>query len=349
LPNLNHFEVPLILWPRIHPVTRHRPFTQVDVFTAQHYRGNPLAVVLDGRGLSEAQMQCFASWTNLAETTFVLPPSPEAAAQGADYQVRIFTTAYEMPFAGHPTLGTCHAWIQHNAIADDRTEFIQECKVGLVRLQRKGGRLSFAAPALTLKPPLVTTAKRVAAALGLRSTQILAMQHMNNGPTHFGVLVDSIQTVLQLTPDFTALGSVLPHIPATGVGVIAFDNTDQTENSMAMPVPTLITRSNREARAFAAPQASPMSAQLTAATPADAEVRFFFSRGDGVVEDKVTGSFNASIAQWLMAENRAPLSYVAAQGSCLGCEGRIYLEQDANAQVWVGGDAVACVQGQVWL
>jgi len=111
-------------------MARTRPFKQVDVFTAMPYFGNALAVVLDGKDLSDAQMQRFAMWTNLAETTFLLPPTAEAAAAGADYQVRIFTTAYEMPFAGHPTLGSCHAWLEHGGVPKDPARIVQQCKVG---------------------------------------------------------------------------------------------------------------------------------------------------------------------------------------------------------------------------
>ena len=125
-----------------------RAFKQVDVFTATPYFGNALAVVLDGAGLSDAAMQRFAAWTNLSETTFILPPTAEAAAAGADYQVRIFTTAYEMPFAGHPTLGSCHAWLESGGVPKDPDCIVQQCQVGLVRIQRRANRLAFAAPPL---------------------------------------------------------------------------------------------------------------------------------------------------------------------------------------------------------
>ncbi|MDB5731276.1 MAG: phenazine biosynthesis protein PhzF, partial [Variovorax sp.] len=120
---------------------RRRAFEQVDVFGAEPYRGNPLAVVLDGSGLDEAAMQRFAGWTNLSETTFLLPPTDPAA----DYRVRIFTPGGELPFAGHPTLGSCHAWLA----AGGRplgTHIVQECGIGLVKLRRDADRLAFAAP-----------------------------------------------------------------------------------------------------------------------------------------------------------------------------------------------------------
>lgn len=309
-----------------------RSFKQVDVFTATPYLGNPLAVVLDGSGLSDAAMQHFAHWTNLSETTFVLPPSPAGAAAGADYRVRIFTPAAELPFAGHPTLGSCHAWLQAGGVPRVKHEIVQECAVGLVKLRRDGSRLAFAAPALRRSNPSPALLARVAAALGLKAAQIVAAQVLDNGPTWLGLLLDSPQTVLQLTPDFLALKGLVP-----GVGVASVE--------AAQEAPLLITRSNREARAFGA-HASDKPTTHEAAP--ELEVRCF-AVDIGVSEDPVTGSFNASLAQWLIADGLAPKRYVAAQGCCLGRAGRVHIEQDANGQVWVGGDSVTCIDGHVTL
>ena len=312
-----------------------RPFKQVDVFTATPYLGNPLAVVLDGTGLSDAEMQRFAAWTNLSETTFVLPPTPEAAAAGADYQVRIFTTAYEMPFAGHPTLGTCHAWLQSGGVPKDPARIVQQCKVGLVAIARQGPRLAFAAPPLQRNAPSDALWNALPAALGLAPAQLRAAQHQINGPHHFGVLLDSAESVLAVQPNLAQLQALMAAHGFSGLGVAAGHQT-------AAQAP-LIARSNREARAFGARTAS------VAATAPDLEVRFFFDRGDGVGEDPITGSFNASLAQWLIADGYAPPSYVAAQGTCIGREGRVHIAQDAAGQVWVGGDVVTCVDGTVSL
>ena len=198
-----------------------RPFKQIDVFTAKPYFGNALAVVLDGTGLIDAQMQRFAMWTNLAETTFILPPTPEAAAAGADYQVRIFTTAYEMPFAGHPTLGSCHAWLSYGGVPKDPTRVVQECKVGLVPIQRQGTRLAFAAPALQRSAIANDLLLALVSALGLQAGQIRASQHLVNGPRFFGLLLDSAQSVLELKPDFAAVKAVLTQGGCSGVGVAA--------------------------------------------------------------------------------------------------------------------------------
>jgi PhzF family phenazine biosynthesis protein len=318
---------------------RKRPFTQVDVFTAKPYFGNALAVVLDGTGLSDEGMQRFAMWTNLAETTFLLPPTPEAAAQGADYQVRIFTNAYEMPFAGHPTLGSCHAWLEHGGVPKDPARIVQQCKVGLIPIQRHGNRLAFAAPALQRSAIASELLPALLSALGLRAAQVVASQHLVNGPKYFGLLLDSAQTVLELAPDFAAVKAVLAQGGCSGVGVAAVESSAPTSG--------LILRSNREARAFGG-GAAPVAASPIANEEPSVEVRMFVS--DLVVaEDPITGSFNASLAQWLIADGHAPSSYVAAQGTCIGREGRVFIEQDADGQVWVGGDSVPCITGEVLL
>jgi PhzF family phenazine biosynthesis protein len=307
-----------------------RAFKQVDVFTAAPYFGNPLAVVLDGSGLSDADMQRFAQWTNLSETTFLLPPTTPAA----DYRVRIFTPGGELPFAGHPTLGSCHAWLQAGGTPRSTTEIVQECKVGLVKLRREGVRLAFAAPALKRSNPSPALLAQVAAALGLSAKQILAAQLLDNGPVWLGLLLDSHQTVLQLNPDHLALKNL-----GQKVGVAALDQP--------APGAALIGRSNREARAFAAHSTTRATPEPEADAPA-LEVRAF-AAPIGINEDPVTGSLNASLAQWLIAEGHAPARYIAAQGACLGRAGRVHIEQTADGQVWVGGESVTCIDGNVSL
>jgi PhzF family phenazine biosynthesis protein len=294
-----------------------RPFTQVDVFTDTPYLGNPLAVVRDGSGLSDAQMQHFAHWTNVSETVFLLPPTLE----GADYQARIFTPGSELPFAGHPTLGSCHAWLQAGGQPQLADTVVMQCKVGLVRIQRTGARLAFAAPPLRRSVPDAQVLAQVLAALGLAPHQMLASQVLDNGPVFLGLLLDSTETVLSLEPQLASLKGLV-----RGVGVAALNSP-------------FIARSNREARAFAT---------SSSATQADLEVRFF-APDIGVGEDPVTGSFNASLAQWLIADGHAPERYLARQGTCLGRDGRVHITRDASGQVWVGGDSVTCIQGHVTL
>jgi PhzF family phenazine biosynthesis protein len=305
-----------------------RPFQQVDVFTDTAFLGNPLAVVLDGTGLSDAQMQTFAAWTQLSETTFVLPPTPEGAVGGADYRVRIFTPGAELPFAGHPTLGTAHAWLKAGHTPRQAGVLMQECGVGLVTLKQLGERWAFAAPPLTRSDISAEELAPVLAALGLDTSEVIATQNLNNGPHWLGLLVDSVDTVLALEPDHAALKKL-----GIKVGVAA---------KRQAPDSGLIRRANREARAFTA------SNTRIANDPTDLEVRAF-AAPVGVTEDPVTGSLNASLAQWLMADGHMPAAYSARQGTMLGRAGQVFLSQDAQAQVWVGGDVVACVQGFVTL
>jgi len=179
-------------------------FHQLDVFTATPLKGNPLAVVHGADGLDDARMQAFARWTNLSETTFLLEPT-EA---GADYRVRIFTPARELPFAGHPTLGSCHAWLSAGGwpAAD---EIVQQCKVGLVRIRRDGERLAFAAPPL-LRSGAVEPAvnEQIARCLRVAPAAIRATQWVDNGPGWVAALLESRDAVLALKPDFAVMGQL---------------------------------------------------------------------------------------------------------------------------------------------
>jgi PhzF family phenazine biosynthesis protein len=187
-------------------------FRQVDVFTDTPYLGNPVAVVLgadglnpdglspDGLspdGLSTAQMQLFARWTNLSETTFVLTPR----AAGADYLVRIFTPTSELPFAGHPTLGTCHAWLEAGGRPADPGAVVQECAAGLVTVRRTEAGLAFAAPPLVRSGPVEdSVADRVARALNVARPDMVDIAWADNGPGWVVVLLDSAEAVLKLQP-----------------------------------------------------------------------------------------------------------------------------------------------------
>ena len=269
-----------------------RPFRQVDVFTAAPYYGNPVAVVLDGSRLSDDDMQRFAQWTNLSETTFVLPPSAGAAQAGADYQVRIFTPGGELPFAGHPTLGTCHAWLEAGGTPQASDFIRQECKIGLIKIRRDGARLAFAAPALKRSSPSPSLLAQVAGALGLKANQIVAAQLLDNGPVWLGLLLDSAQTVLQINPNHAELKNL-----GQKVGVVHVEHKQLATK--------LIVRSNREARAFGGSSGATSTASAPEADACHVEVRAF-AAPVGINEDPVTGSLNASLAQWLIAEGHAP-------------------------------------------
>ena len=258
-----------------------RPYIEVDVFGTQPYLGNPLAVVADARGLDPPQMQRFARWTNVSETTFLMPPThPEA-----DYQVRIFTPNRELPFAGHPTLGSCHAWLGQGGKPRMATQIVQQCALGLVRLRSDGKRLAFCAPPMRAAPIDDGALTPVLGALGLSRQAVRKAQWLDNGPLWLGLLVDGAQTVLSLQPDHAALQ------PLGLVGVIGPREVDKA---------------------------------IGATDSGDFEVRAFASAA-GVPEDPVTGSLNAALAQWLIGEGRAPARYLVAQGTRLGRAGRVHV------------------------
>ncbi|WP_432479253.1 PhzF family phenazine biosynthesis protein [Nocardioides sp. GXQ0305] len=179
-----------------------REFRQVDVFSSTPLGGNPVAVVHDAAGLGDERMQEFARWTNLSETTFLLPPTTEEA----DYRLRIFTPSVELPFAGHPTIGSAHAWLEAGGVPRSGDHVVQECGAGLVRLRRTGGRLAFAAPPLTRSGPVSDDDRAaVLGPLGLTDDDVLDMAWVDNGPGWVGVLLRDADAVLALDPDFYSL------------------------------------------------------------------------------------------------------------------------------------------------
>jgi PhzF family phenazine biosynthesis protein len=199
-----------------------RPFKQVDVFTSTPYRGNPLAVVLDGSELSTEAMQHFTNWTNLSECTFLLPPTDEGRANGADYRVRIFCPGRELPFAGHPTLGSCHAWLEAGGVPRGE-HVVQECGVGLVKLRRDGDRLAFAAPPLIKSGPLdEADVQLIARGLGVAREDITAHAWCDNGPNWRGVMLRSAEQVLALKPDAAILAGL-------DIGVVGPQDGDDTQ------------------------------------------------------------------------------------------------------------------------
>ncbi|HEY8718963.1 PhzF family phenazine biosynthesis protein [Pengzhenrongella sp.] len=191
-------------------MARYRPFAQVDVFSPLPYRGNPVAVILDGEGLDDAAMQEVAQWTNLSETTFVLPPTRAEA----DYRVRIFAPGGELPFAGHPTRGTAHAWIENGGRPHGGSLIVQECAAGLIEVRRDKDILSFAAPATRRDGDLEAEfLSQVVEAFGIGPDQVLDHQWVDNGPGWAVLRLATAQQVLDLTPDFSK-------IPEAMVGAI---------------------------------------------------------------------------------------------------------------------------------
>ncbi|WP_209370023.1 PhzF family phenazine biosynthesis protein [Brevibacterium renqingii] len=273
---------------------RDRAFAQVDVFSSEPYRGNPVAVVLDAEGLSDTEMAAIANWTNLSETTFVLPPTDP----GADYRLRIFTPSRELPFAGHPTLGSAAAWLDAGGVPLSDGEIVQECGAGLVRLRRGGATLSFAAPERLRTGDLDEAyVSEIADALGVERTDILGHQWVDNGPGWAAVRLASAAQVLALEPDFSAIAD-------TKLGVLG-----------------------------AHPDGSEHEYEIRAFVP-----------GVGVAEDPVTGSLNASVAQWLIGAGLAPTSYTATQGTALGRCGVVSISAEED-EIWVGGATTVCFRG----
>lgn len=276
-----------------------RRFRLVDVFGERPLTGNPLAVVIDSDGLSTEDMLEITRWLNFSETTFLSPPTtPEA-----DYHVRIFTLAGELPFAGHPTLGSCHVW---QSLADEsRDEIVQECGAGLVRLRRTDDRIAFEAPEMIREGPVeAVKVATLAALVGVETSDLVATRWIDNGPGWVGVMLEDAESVLALEPDFSSR----PSHEQLDIGVVGM---------------------------------YPDGAECRY------EVRAFFSgpRGE-LIEDPVTGSLNASLAQWLLAEGKVSTPYVASQGTVLGRTGRVHISGDADS-VWVGGRVFDVVTGEL--
>ena len=218
-----------------------RAFQQIDVFSQRPGDGNPLAVVLDAQGLSDADMQRFATWANLSETTYLLPPTEAGLAAGADYRVRIFSPGGELSFAGHPTLGSCHAWLKAGGSPRVPGSIVQECAGGLVRIEQSDGLLAFAAPPMQRSAPNPALLALVTGALGLRPQQVLAAQVLDNGPRWLALLLPSAELVLGLQPDHARLKDLGQDVGVVHVAPSASDTS----------------RPGVTVRAFAAPMGTP--------------------------------------------------------------------------------------------
>jgi PhzF family phenazine biosynthesis protein len=278
-----------------------RRFQQVDVFSPEPLRGNPVAVVIDGDGLTTEQMQRFTRWTNLSEATFLLPPEDPAA----DYRVRIFTAAGELPFAGHPTLGSCHAWLAAGGQPRDPGHVVQESSAGLVSVRSIEGQLAFQAPPLRRAGPLEDADLwRACRVLGISPGDVVDSQWVDNGPGWLAILLSTAEAVLAVSPER------LPNDAArVDIGLVG-------------PYPE--------------------------GAPCAYEVRAIFSDDRGrLIEDPVTGSLNASLAQWLVGSGRLVPPYVASQGTLLGRTGRPRISQDTDGAIWVGGPTHTILEGHV--
>ena len=381
-----------------------RPFAQVDVFTSVPYRGNPLAVVSDADGLTTHEMQRFAAWTNLSETTFLLTPTSESpggasrvggedraggagaagvaeetggadgadragGSGGADYRVRIFTPDRELPFAGHPTLGSCRVWLDQGGVPRRRGEIVQECGAGLVAIRSSGspggsrgggpggssrGRPSDSPGGSPSDSPGGIPGGSPGAgptdSPGGGRLAFAAPPLMRSGPVSAEDLAAAC-AILGIDPD----GPDSPVVDANWVAngppwmAVLLRSADDvlalrpdTANHQGLFIGAVGPHKP------GAPAGTPGSAGSPGcAHHADYEVRAFFPLRGALAEDPVTGSLNASLGQWLTAAGHATAPYTASQGAALGRDGRIYVESDADGTIWVGGDTVTCIQGIV--
>lgn len=273
------------------------PFQLVDVFGEVPFSGNPLAVVTLPEDRDTETLQRITRWLNLSETAFLLPTADHAA----DYRVRIFTLERELPFAGHPTLGSCHAWLRGGGVPKDGKTIVQQCGIGLVPIRREDERLSFAAPPLLREGPVEQAlVDEVAAVLGIAPGEIVEARWVDNGPGWVGVMLASGDDVLALNP-------ARSHPRRIDIGVVGLN-----------------------------PPGSAIAY----------EVRALFRDSFGaLIEDPVTGSLNASLAQWLIGAGKVSAPYTAAQGSRLLRSGRIRVDADASGQVWIGGKTATLMSG----
>ena len=284
-----------------------RHYKVVDVFTATPLLGNPVAVILDADDLDTAAMQRIARWTNLSETTFLLPPTNAKA----DYRLRIFTPRSELPFAGHPTLGSAHAALEAGRVTPRDGRFVQECGVGLVDLavrEEDGARaVTLQLPAARITPLAGEDVAELEAILGHAIVRELAPAMVDVGPVWIVAQLASVDALLALKPDFVRSARFEQRLEATGITVFASH----------------------------------------ASGDAAIEVRSF-APSCGVDEDPVCGSGNGSVAVFRRARGlvaQAAGRYTAAQGQCVGRAGRIAVEYDAQGGITLGGACVTCVDG----
>lgn len=271
-------------------------FKQPTVFSVDNLKGNPLAVVIDADALTYEQMTQFAKWNNVSETVYLLKPTID----GADYRVRIFTINGEIPFAGHPTLGSCYVW-QQAYKQHDKTTVTQQCEAGLVTIKRVNGRLAFMAPPLIKATDLADEEKQnIFSALGIVSDDISGYKWLDNSSSWFVIELKSVDKLLSITPDYSKFKN-------HNIGVCATHPKGHNKEL--------------EVRAFS---------------------------GSSAVEDPVTGSLNALLAQWLIPQGKLPNEYTAGQGQCVLRDGLIYVSFDGQTY-WIGGDVVDCISGIVEL
>jgi PhzF family phenazine biosynthesis protein len=282
--------------------TRH--LLELDVFASERGRGNPLAVVLDSEDLDAAEMQAIATWLNLSETTFVLPPTID----GADYRLRIFTPRQELPFAGHPSVGTAHAVLERRLVTPRGANLLQECAAGCLPLRIEGEagqrRVHVRAPRGIERPVEATTVLASLAGVPLGS---LRPALIDNGPRWWCIELADESSVRMLEPNLAGIAEASIRTGAVGLAV------------------------------FARCRQSPYALVVRAFVPAD-----------GIPEDPVTGSANAAIAAWMHANDALPAQqFVSSQGREMGRDGVVEIAVDDEGQVWIGGQTQTVIEGVI--
>lgn len=282
-------------------------FKQVDVFTAVPFLGNPVAVVLDGSGLTDDHMQRVARWTNLSETTFVLP------SDRADYRLRIFTPLNELPFAGHPTVGSAHALVEAGRVQPRDGTLTQECIAGVIALRvEPDGRVFARAPKPSLRPVTVDL-DRLAAAIGAPVEAVPAPGLVDVGPVWLIAQVPSVDALAAAQPDLNAVATLSREAGAIGISAFA----------------------------------------IASAVGATERVRIrTWAPGAGVPEDPACGSCNAALGAYLGATgllSRTGRTYVASQGREIGRDAQISVAVRSPEEVEIGGHAVTVVEGSIRL
>lgn len=284
---------------------------QVDVFTATPTRGNGLAVVLDAGGLTDEQMQVFANWTNLAETTFVFPPKNEEA----DYTLRIFTPVREMLFAGHPTLGSCAAWLHAGGVPKRAGSVMQDCGVGLVEIDLQGDVPAFVAPPTAIEELPPADVKWLAEALGLQAADIIRTAKLNNGPVWQVFQLRSAAAVLAANADAVNFATHKP------IGLIGVHSDDHDIGLIGAH---------------------------SSQSECDYEVRML-APSSGMSEDPITGSLNAAIAHWMHSVGELDRDLIIAQGTCIGRHGRVYIHRGEADRILIGGQSHVLIDGELTL
>jgi PhzF family phenazine biosynthesis protein len=308
-------------------------FQQVDVFTAEPFKGNPLAVVFDADELRTEHMQAIANWTNLSETAFLCQPSgPEA-----DYRVRIFTPSCELPFAGHPTLGAAHALLASGYRAKQAGRLIQECGAGLIEVTERGdGIWAFAAPSARITP--LPESMHPALATALKTDAIdfhIAPCIAHNGVPWLVVRLRSAEDCLALAPDSAALSAIVSEMGMDGLAVYG---PHTSGNAAAIEVRCLMLNN---------PPNNLLNNSLNSPTRNNPEPDNQGALGSpSFTEDPATGSANAAIAELLKRQDPRLTGYLARQGTALRRDARLHVSyDDATSRVWIGGHAVTIVDG----